>query len=373
VPVRILFLSAEFGSGHLAAANAIAAACRSQSPDCVPTVTQARGPVLALVSWAYLWQIRHLPSLYRKLYRLPVGWPVRGLVILGLSREVQSAIAAHHPDVIVGTHPFPAGVAAHLNRRSHLPVPVVMALTDFAPHGFWLWQGVERYFAPSEEAAEELVAAGVDRRRITVTGVPIRPVFADIDRVRPLRPAGETARRVLVMGGGLGLGPIAEAVHALADLPQRDLRVTVVCGRNETLRRGLADRFGADPRLTLIGYTDNIIELMLQSDLLVTKPGGITCAEAMAVGLPLLLFDPLPGHEEENVHHLVQTGAARVAAAGAVGEAAAELLFAHPERLEQMAAAARAAGRPGAAHTIASEVLRLGAQVLTRGLANHRA
>lgn len=390
MPVRVLLLSAEFGSGHQSAANAIAEACRSLSAECEAVVVQCHSPLLGLFSRAYLWQIKHVPALYRRLYHLPVGWPLRLLVVLVLGRPVRRIIATHQPDVIVGTHPFPAGAAVHLlNRSRWRRIPVVMALTDFAPHGFWIWPGVARYFCASPEAAAELVRRGADAGCVTVTGVPVRAALAEIatdaivrrhtDRVPPAAPApvrnpqaataepapnpqaapADGARRVLVMGGGLGLGPIADAVGALLSLPQAALQVTVICGRNGALQEQLTRRFGGDPRLTVMGFTDRVIDHMRTADVLVTKPGGITCAEALAVGLPMLLLDPLPGHEEENARYLVETGAARIAGERELAAAAGELLFTHPDRLAPMAEAARMAGQPAAARAIAGQVLHL--------------
>lgn len=360
MPVRVLLLSAEFGSGHQSAANAIADACRALSPECEAVVVQCQSPLLGLFSRAYLWQIKHVPAAYRRLYHLPVGWPLRQLVVLVLGRPVRRIVAAHKPDVIVGTHPFPAGAAVRLMSRARLRrIPVVMALTDFAPHGFWIWPGVARYCCASAEAAAELVRRGADGQCVTVTGVPVRAALADVD------PALSVRRRtghVLVMGGGLGLGPIAAAVGALLSLPYAHLRVTVICGRNRALQEQLTRRFGTDPRLAVLGFTDRVIDHMCAADLLVTKPGGITCAEALALGLPMLLLPPLPGHEEENARYLVETGAARVAVDAELAAAVDELLFAHPDRLEPMAKAARLAGQPAAARAIAEQVMKLASQ-----------
>lgn len=360
MPTRILLLSAEFGSGHLAAAEAVAAACRSLSADCETVVVQSRSPLLGLFARAYLWQIRHTPGLYRRLYRLPPGKPLRWLVIRVLRGPVRRALDQYNPDVVVGTHPFPAGAALHLmTHPRRRKVPVVMALTDFSPHGFWIWPGVARYCAASPEAAAQLVRRGAEADAVLATGIPVRTALAASFHTGSRGQSRSRARRVLVIGGGLGLGPIAAAVDALLSLPQPDLQVTVICGRNETLLSQIRRRHGGDPRLTALGFTDEIVDHMRAADLLVTKPGGITCAEALALGLPLLLIDPLPGHEEENAAYLAGTGAALVVGRNRVADAAHELLFRHPERLAAMAAAARRAGYPASALTIAAEVLTL--------------
>lgn len=158
------------------------------------------------------------------------------------------------------------------------------------------------------------------------------------------------------MGGGLGLGPITEAVRSLAELPQPDLQITVVCGQNGPLYRELTDLFADDPRFNILGYHDAVHELMARADLLLTKPGGITSAEALAMGLPLLLLSPLPGQEEGNAAHLIGLGAARQVANVWIGRLAGELLFGGGGALAEMQAAARAAGQPLSAHQIAARL-----------------
>lgn len=353
---RILLLSADFGSGHLSAAKAIASLCRRLDPQCEAEPLQLKSPTLNLTSGGYLWLIDFLPSIYRKLYQLPVGWPLRALLVTVLGATVQRAIRQRRPHVIVGTHPFPAGVAAYLRSKGKVDVPVVMALTDFLPHGFWVWKGVDLYCVSSEVSAEALVGLGVPRSRIAVTGVAIRPEFCDAATKLARHPSDSSSRRVLVMGGGLGLGPIVEAVTSLASIPQPELRLTVICGTNQSLQQELLDQFGDDHRIEVLGFTNRVAELMAQSDLLVTKPGGITCSEAMALGLPMLLLSPLPGHEEENASYLLQTGAALVTNEGQVGARAAEILFGPPETHQQMRSSARQAGRPRAAEAIANEI-----------------
>jgi processive 1,2-diacylglycerol beta-glucosyltransferase len=161
------------------------------------------------------------------------------------------------------------------------------------------------------------------------------------------------------MGGGLGLGPIVEALRSLAVLPHPNLQIIAVCGSNQQLQAELMDLFGDDPRFTIVGYTQLIPQLMAQADLLVSKPGGMTASEALACYLPMLLLPPLPGQEEENAAYLTAAHAAIRVTDTQVGTTAADLLFTSPEKLVRMREAARLLGRPDAVRLIASELLRL--------------
>lgn len=348
---HILLLSAPFGSGHLQAARALADAFRTEAPDCETQVVDIHGLILEGVSSGYLSLTRHVPSAYRRLYHTSVNETTRKLVRTVLHRPVLEAIAGFQPTAVIATHPFPGAVAAHLRRSGQLQATVAMAVTDFCPHPFWVEPGVDRYFVPSAPAAHRLLSLGVEPASIRVTGIPIRPDFA------PCRPDGGAAPRVLVMGGSLGLGPIVEAVRSLLALPQRHLAVTVVTGTNEHLAEELRRLCGTDRRFEILGFTDQIPRLMAEAALLITKPGGVTCAEALACGVPMLLLQPLPGHEEENAAYLTGTGAAAAAVEESIGAQAAELLFDRPDKLARMKEAARLAGRPRAALDIARETL----------------
>jgi processive 1,2-diacylglycerol beta-glucosyltransferase len=354
---RILVLSAAFGCGHVQAARAIAEACRAQDPDCEATALDGETWGLQRVASSYLSLLRLAPTLYQRLYHAPVGRHTRGLLRTTLCAGITRAIIRFEPTLVVATHPFPGAVASHLRRTGRLRAPLAVAVTDFMPHPFWVESGVDCYFVPTPDAAARLIGLGVPPDRVRVSGMPVRPEFGPATPHTTL--LRDSTKRVLVMGGGLGLGPIIEAVRSLAVLPHPNLHVAIVCGANQGLQAELTDLFGDDRRFTIIGYTNRIPQLMARADLLVTKPGGMTASEALASHLPSLLLPPLPGQEAENAAYLSRVGAALPVAEAGVGTTAATLLFTSPERLVRMREAARLAGRPDGARLIASELLRL--------------
>jgi processive 1,2-diacylglycerol beta-glucosyltransferase len=348
-----LFLAAPFGTGHLQAARAVAEAWSTCAVRWATTVENVSPPLVRGVAAGYVELLHRAPALYRRLYQIPPSAPTGWLIRRAFLRPVIRVLRRLQPQVVVATHPFPGRVAAHLKRKGRLDAQIAFLVTDFLPHPLWVCEGVDAYFVATDAGAARLRELGVSPERIHVSGIPIRPAFS---RTAPRREPGP-ARQVLVMGGGLGLGPIAEAVYSLAVLPQADLRVTVVCGRNESLRAELAARLAGDGRFTLLGETDQIPALMAGADLLISKPGGLTCCEALASSLPILLLAPLPGQEEENAEALLLTGAARIAQAEAVGAMVGSLLWERPEQLRAMRLAAAEAGRPHAAHAIARYLL----------------
>ena len=347
---RVLLLSANFGSGHTQAARAAAEAFRSSGSNWAEAV-EIDHPLLSLVSSGYLRLLDWAPRAYRTLYHAPVGRPARLAVRAAYTALVKREIERTQPTLVLATHPFPAAAAAHLRRRGRLKAPLAVVMSDFVPHPLWVAPGVDRYCLPSDWAAEKMLALGAPSGALHVTGIPIGRGFG-----RAAEAGGNrTSPHVLAMGGGLGLGPLVEAVRSVAALPHPDLRVTVVCGRNETLRSEMEDLFGDDPRVTLLGFTSEIPALMARSSLLITKPGGLTCSEALAAHLPILLLRPLPGHEEENAAYLTGTGAALLESSEEqIGPLTASLLYGEPSRLARMRAAAQTLARPDAAASIAA-------------------
>jgi processive 1,2-diacylglycerol beta-glucosyltransferase len=221
-------------------------------------------------------------------------------------------LADTNPAVVVSTFPVPAGVLSALRVEQGLAIPSVVAVTDYTVHSQWMHSGVDLYLVAHSELEKAMTDRGVPQERIAVTGIPIDPRFGDAARehLRPLGPPW----RVMVMGGAYGMLPnTLDLVEALLGVPS--VEVVLVAGRDVQLRlRGEALRAmpGVGDRLAVLGYTREIPTLMGRAHLLVTKGGGLTISEALAVELPLRIYRPLPGQELSNVDFLVRHGAARV-------------------------------------------------------------
>jgi processive 1,2-diacylglycerol beta-glucosyltransferase len=250
-------------------------------------------------------------------------------------------------------------VAAALKARGRLRARLAVVVTDFDVHGLWVVPHVDRYFVALEETRRHLVRLGVPPARITVSGIPIDPVFADprnalaMARKHGLDPA---RWRILVTAGGFGVGPVERLVNALLDL-RHSAQVVVICGRSAELKQrldALAAMRPADGPVTLraVRYTRAMDEYMAAADLLVGKPGGLTTAEALARGVPMVIVNPIPGQEERNADHLLEAGAAIRGNNLPALAWNVDALLDDPERLAAMRAAARRLARPAAARAI---------------------
>ena len=255
------------------------------------------------------------------------------------------------PDVMVFTHPFPCGAASILKRQGHIDVPLVAIMTDFSSHQFWLYPQIDTYYVATESMVTEMVASGIDIARIHVSGIPVRRAFFR-DAIEEYKV--EESIKVLVMGGGLGLGSLETALKHLDDVHGID-EITVVAGQNTSLYESLVTLSESMRTKTIVyGYTTNISELMKLSTLLVTKPGALTCMEAVTIGLPMVFFNAIPGQEEANAELLEQRGCARWARdIHNLGDVVTALLI-NPPRLQQMSERAREWHVDGAANIVNS-------------------
>jgi processive 1,2-diacylglycerol beta-glucosyltransferase len=215
---------------------------------------------------------------------------------------------------------------------------------------------VDLYCVAAEETKARLVARKVDSGRVAVTGIPIAGRFSSpIDAAAVRRRCGlrDDLSTILVLGGGFGMGPVAQILEAL-DGVEREFQTVVVAGRNLPLRRELAAQDRRHPTHVL-GFVSNMHEIMSVADLTITKPGGLTTAEALALGKPLFILNPIPGQETANSDFLLERGAA--AKVNRVEDLPFRIdrLLGSP-KLNEMVASARSLGRPGAARAICAAV-----------------
>jgi processive 1,2-diacylglycerol beta-glucosyltransferase len=263
------------------------------------------------------------------------------------------------PDVVLCTHYFPLETLNHLRRKRGGPRPMAVSIiTDFEAHALWMDGCVDLYCVAAEETKARLVARGAAPENVVVTGIPISAKFSAKLNPRAVRKSlglRDDLPVLLVPSGGFGMGPVAQILAEL-DRVARPFQTVVVTGRNEELRRTLAAQDRKHPTHVL-GFVSNMHELMAVADLLITKPGGLTSSEALAMGKPLFILNPIPGQEAANSDFLLERGAAaKVNRVEDLPYRIEQLLGSR--KLAEMARAAKALGRPDAAREICCEVVR---------------
>ena len=276
------------------------------------------------------------------------------------TRLLRDAIAAFAPDHIICTHFLPAELLAHEIRRGRPVAPVWVQVTDFDLHRMWVHTGMSGYFNASDEIAARMIARGIPAGAVYVTGIPIMPVFSRrYDRVACAAEIGidPAMTTLLLMTGGAGLTGGDTLVERLLQAPGT-FQIIALAGRSAPLLeryRQLAARYPG--RLFPFGFTKTIERIMACADLAVTKPGGLTVSECLAMGLPMLLIAPIPGQEERNADYLIEQGVALKAHDAIALEFKTTTLLADPARLARMHERARAIARPDAALAVLRRVL----------------
>jgi processive 1,2-diacylglycerol beta-glucosyltransferase len=240
------------------------------------------------------------------------------------------------------------------------PVKLIGVLTDFAPHHYWINEQVDFYIVPTQEAADRLIEEGISKERIKLYGIPVDPKFSlSVDKEKVAKALGLDLKVpvILVMGGGQGLGPIKIIVKALAKL-KNPFQLIVLTGTNKkTLQRVKKIKFLHRQKVVALPFVENVHELMEVASFAITKPGGMTTAESLVRGLPLVIVNPIPGQEERNTKLLLKKGiAVRAENLKTIGETV-KVLLESPEKLDAMSKAARQHGKPQSAMDIAKLAL----------------
>ena len=369
-----LIVTASIGSGHAKAAAALAAAISREEPEAHVVVVDFTKRDTAWITWCmkviYLKMLDFVPNLYQLLYRFTGhrtgASPVQKLIASLTKRNMRRLVRRHAADVVVCTHPFPEGAASCLKESGEEEFFFATTLTDYSVHRMWFYPGVDAFFVATERMRRSLVKEGCAVSAVHATGIPIAPLSpSDFDRATILERLGLTADlpTVLLMGGGLGLGDVAHSLEKLEDVAEK-LQLLVVAGKNERLLSWVREHAAhSHHAVRAWGYTDEVPALMAAADLLISKPGALTISEAWAMGVPLILHEPIPGPELENAMIASERGTAVWLGKGENLAALVTGLLGDERRLASMREAALLAGRPKAAQEIAHFLCRAGARL----------
>jgi processive 1,2-diacylglycerol beta-glucosyltransferase len=368
---KILIASASVGAGHNQAAKAVAEALRPALPgaaiEVVDMLTFATWCFRAYYAGGYAAMVTRFPRIYGLGYflndrpqgrRRGVFERMRLLNERIFLRRFARYVRRTRPDIIINTHFLGPPLIARMIRRGQYTGPQVVVVTDVFMHRYWLSENVEHWFIPAEPPAERLRKWGIEPDRITVSGMPIHPKWTEpLDRRKILADWNLPADRpIILLAGGAEFtcGPIVRIAREIV-ARRREAFVAVLAGRNKDLLGQIAQTPEAGRSIVGIPFTDRVHELVAACTLMATKAGGLSTAECLAKGTPMVLLKPVPGQEAGNARHFASRGAAIVARKDNQVAGIVASLLADREALARMAAAARELYRPGA-QTIAQAV-----------------
>ena len=369
---KIMVLSASAGAGHITAANALEGALResgiAQEVINLDVLKKVSPFMRSMYSKQYINLVNKAPHLLGAIYDATDN--AKKFNRRRMTFDVANALpmlrylTEEKPDVIVSTHFLASELAAFATRRRRLNAYLATVITDFDAHAFWLSDPVDHYFTAMEDTARQLQHLGVNREKISVTGIPISVKFSNA-------PSKTEARKqlglrddlpvVLISTGGFGVGPVIETVES-AMLCRTRFQTVVLCGKNEQLRAQLSRMQAISPSLFrdfhAVGHTDSMQIYMAAADLMIGKSGGLTSSECLASRLPMLIVNAIPGQEERNANHLLEHGAALC---GNIRTLTYKLdkIISSPQHLKDMSDAAAEMGNADSARTIVNRLQEL--------------
>lgn len=323
---RILIFYGSYGGGHLSASRSIRDYIQSNYPDseimmvdCIEYINKLFNKV---TTKAYVDFSKNARWIWKQLY---YGSESGGLARISnsinriMAIKLDKLIQEFCPTLIISTHPFSSQMCAILKQKGKVNCTLATVMTDYAPHNQWLvaHEFVDYYFVAHEGMKEQLIERGVEPNKIYATGIPLSNRFLlNYDKPKILQEYNLSPDKKTILffcGGEYGFGKdkTFNRLKAIIDTFP-NLQVIAIAGRNEKMKErfdALVEETNSRNTVKILSYTNQVPELMSVSDLVITKPGGLTTTESLASGLPLIIIDPLPGQEEENADFIEKSGA----------------------------------------------------------------
>jgi len=365
--MKVLIIHASFGSGHKRAAQAVLEELeqRGIAAEMRDLLEFLPDPMSHFYSFAYEFMITSSRGLWRLTYNVvnaPKGpyRPAKAITQKWQFSRLKKFLKNNDFTHVIATHFTPAALLTDWRSMKELRCGIFSIITDHEAHRCWRRTGLDHYFVASSRVSSELQQIGVPEKGITISGIPISKAFSTSlsrEEARKSWNLPEQAKVILVLCSALTLKKSVQMLQDFAAL-NTDLRYLVVAGADAAKEKRLQQKFAEDQRFTIFGFTSRIAEMMRAADLIVTKPGGLIVSESLAMGLPQILLEPIPGQEEANARFAVEAGSAIcVNHKRGIYKDTLFQIISDPAKLEQMSEAARRTGRPHAAADVVGTIL----------------
>ena len=324
---KILIFYASYGGGHLSAANSIKQFiddnfkdCETKLVDCMEYVNR---PVNKITTTAYKELAKKFPWAWGEVYSHSQKGPLAHISSASnnlLAKKLLKLLKEYQPDIVISTHPFGSQMVSYLKRKALVDCKLATIMTDFAPHEQWLVgkEYVDFYFVSHEKMRQELINDNVPEDKVFATGIPLSNRFLmhfNKEEVMKSMGLNPDKRVILFFGGGefgLGRDKTVKILNSFITHVKHH-QIVAIAGKNEKMKEAfdkLVAQTNSESFVKVLAYTKQVPELMSISDLVVTKPGGLTTTESLASGLPIVAINPIPGQEEENAKFLEDEGVA---------------------------------------------------------------
>lgn len=333
---KVLIMSASTGGGHNRAAKAMKDEIEKKCIDgehitceIIDSLKLINTTMDKIISSGYEKSAKYTPKAWGGVYKMSDANIVSKHEYKGnlfntlLASKLKKLLKERKPDLIIGTHPFPMIALSTLKKKypyrnafnSFFVPPLISVLTDYTAHSTYIQDEIDYYIAGDEYVKEVLISEGVDGDKIKPYGIPVEKSFLEHrEKSVVLEELGLAPDKftVLLMGGSFGAGNIKDTLKELLEI-DRDFQIIVITGRNETLKEKLEkslEKYTIDKNISILGFTQDMNDILSAVDIIVSKPGGLTTTECLLKELPMIIPYYIPGQEEENMDFLSNCGAA---------------------------------------------------------------
>ncbi|MDO5061661.1 MAG: glycosyltransferase [Peptostreptococcaceae bacterium] len=311
--MKILILTSRFGMGHFSAAKAIEQKLHSILNDrdelkIVDIFEYSYGDFSQFIYKSYQTFIHKGAPLYNLAYKKATRGNHQSITLRKIYRKLKQEMTQlflqEQADIVISTYSVASMLASDCKKELESDFLLITAITDVSPHDSWINEATDHYLVADEQGRDYLCRMQVPAEIITISGMPVAKSFEQHLHKRNTKSPDQKEKRLLVMGGGLGLLPHSTAFYrALNDL--KDVKTTVITAKNEKLYKKLAGRF---EQIEVLGYCEEMANLMEKADLLLTKSGGLTTFEAICSKTPLMIFKPFLEQEVTNARLVSEKG-----------------------------------------------------------------
>lgn len=372
---KVLIFYAAYGGGHLSAARSIKEYMEENFNDIeinlVDCMKYVNKPLEKITTTAYNEMAKKMPWAWGQIYSKAQKGPIAEISNTAnklLAIKLNKLLQEYKPDIVISTHPFGSQMCTVLKAKGKIHAKIATVMTDYAPHDQWLVNSdlIDYFFVAHDGMKQALEEKGIAKDKIFATGIPLSNRFLKhYNKKAILKEFGlqENKKTILFFAGGeFGLGK-SKTYAMLKTFAENfdNLQVVAISGKNEKMKRSfeyLVSQTHKEDSIKVLDYTTKVPELMSISDLVVTKPGGLTTTESLASGLPIIVINPIPGQEEENAAFLESKNVAVWIHKNDDTKQILQDLFSSPEKMKEMKVSARLLAKKNSCKDICEIVLK---------------
>ena len=349
--MKILIFYASYGGGHLSAAKSIKQYldenykdAKTKMVDCVEYINKGLNTI---TTFAYKEMAKKAPWAWGEIYDHSQKGAMSHISTGAnkfMSIKLNKLFEEFKPDIVISTHPFASQMTAYLKEKGKTNCTLASVMTDFASHDQWLVGSdyIDHIFVSHEGMKKDIIAKGIPASKVHATGIPLSNRFLEHFNRKEIKASFDldyNKKTILFFGGGefgLGKEKTLKILKAFIDNIHDEYQIIAISGKNEKMQARFEELVGENPNVQVYGYTNEVPELMSISDLVVTKPGGLTITESLASGLPIVVINPIPGQEVENAEFLEKKGVAVWIRKTEDPDEAVKELLENPEQIKHM-------------------------------------